>query len=171
MPRMPDFVSTDVAAEFWRTYGPPCNRLGLLESLDAPAYGMLSETFSLLQQLRDAFAEDGRLTIAIGENGAEQPNPLLGEIAKQTKAILALLSEFGMTPVSRQKLTGSTSAEPVDPNADPMAALFAAVSGPGGAPPPPPPEPAQKPTAKRKPTPKRKPKKKAAAKSPARKRR
>ncbi len=124
MPDRPPFITTATGERFWAEFGPQINALGLLETLDTPAFAMLCEAFAMLEDLRTQFASDRRYTIAIGENGAEQPNPLLGEIGKQVKGILQLLGEFGMTPVSRQKLTGSTSATPLDPNADPMARLF-----------------------------------------------
>lgn len=124
MPGIPPFIDSDEGRRVWFEYGPQINALGLLETLDAPAFAMLCESFALLDDMRTEFAGNPEFTICVGENGAVQPNPLLTEIGKQAKAILALLGEFGMTPVSRQKLTGSTSACPVDLNADPMAQLF-----------------------------------------------
>lgn len=141
MPAVPDFVSSDLGRKFWDEYGPRVNALGLLEVLDAPAFAMLCEAFAALKDMRDEFDANPEFTSHVGENGAQQPNPLLALISKQMKGVLELLSEFGMTPVARQKLTGSTSATPVDPNADPMAALAKQANEAGNIPtPPPPPE-------------------------------
>ena len=137
MPELPAFVSSDDGREFWEEFGPAVNALGLLESLDSPAFAILAESFATLKDLRREWDSDQRFTITVGDNGAEQPNPLLDQIGKQVKGILQLLAEFGMTPVSRQKLTGSTSATPIDPNADPMAALANEANELGSIPKPP----------------------------------
>lgn len=121
LPDMPDFVCTEVGRRFWDTYAAPLNKLGLLEFLDATAFAILCESFATLDDMRGSFS--GEYTHIVGTNGALQTNPLVTEIRNQTKAVLALLEHFGLTPVGRQKLTGSTSATPADPNADPMAAL------------------------------------------------
>lgn len=141
MPPVPDFVTSEIGRKFWHEYGPRINALGLLEVLDAPAFAMLCEAFAALKDMRDEFDANPEYTNPVGENGALQPNPMLALISKQMKGVLELLSEFGMTPVARQKLTGSTSATPADPNADPMAALAQQANEAGSIPkPPPPPE-------------------------------
>ena len=137
MPDVPVFVSSDEARQFWDEFGTAINALGLLESLDAPAFAILCESFATLKDMRREWNSDPEYTKVVGKNGALQPNPLLDQIAKQVAGILKLLSEFGMTPVSRQKLTGSTSATPIDPNADPMAALAQQANEIGSIPKPP----------------------------------
>lgn len=167
MPDLPAFVTTETGKRFWNEFGPGCNALGLLESLDVVAYGILCESFAALEDMRAEFAGCPYYTQTCGKNGAEQANPLLTEIRNQVKGILTLLSEFGMTPVSRQKLTGSTSATPVDPNADEMAQLFDIANSGDDGPPPPPDAPTKSKATKR---PRKKAAKKAAKKKPVKKR-
>ena len=162
MPAMPSFVTTAAGQRFWEEFGPACNALGLLESLDVIAYGVLCESFATLEDMRTAFDQAPWFTQAVGTNGAEQPNPLLTEIRNQVKGILNLLAEFGMTPAARQKLTGSTSATPADPHSDPMAVLFDQANDSGDIPSQPDAPTPTKPT-------KRKRRRKAASKRPAKK--
>ena len=126
-PDRPDWIESDEAVEFWDQFAGSLNALGLLESLDAPAFGMLASAFAAWRQIKAEAAKSPHTNI-VGENGAVQVDPIHQLAAQQTKAVLTLLSEFGMTPVSRTKLTGSTSASPANPLADPMAALFDEVT-------------------------------------------
>lgn len=123
MPPVPAFVTSDVGQRIWNEYGPALNRLGLLEFLDATAFSILCESVAGLEDIRREWSGDQRYTIRVGTNGSEQPNPLLAEMRNATKGVLTQLEAFGLTPVGRQKLTGSTAATPIDLNADPMAAL------------------------------------------------
>jgi len=87
------------------------NGLGLLESLDAVAFGLLCGDFAALLELsRQLSRED--YVLEVGESGYPTPNPLCALVAKQQKGVIDLLREFGMTPAARSSLTGSTSATP-----------------------------------------------------------
>lgn len=122
-PQRPDNL-TDEAAELWERYAETINALGLLESLDGVAFALLVESIATLDDMRKQFARDGEYTNVCGENGALQANPLVNMIAQQTKGILSLCAEFGMTPRGRVALTGSLSCTPEADDVDPMEALM-----------------------------------------------
>lgn len=122
-PDPPSSLGED-AREFWDRYANTINALGILEVLDGYAFSLLCESIATLDDMRTQFARDGEYTNVCGENGALQANPLVNMIAQQTKGILNLCAEFGMTPRGRVNLTGSLSCKPEDDGVDPMEALM-----------------------------------------------
>lgn len=109
--------------ELWDTYSDTLNSLGLLEFLDAVSFGVLCDAIAAWRQMRDEFERDGQYLNSVGENGALQINPLCQMIAQQTKAVLQLAAEFGMTPRGRINLTGSLGCSAVVAE-NPMEALL-----------------------------------------------
>ena len=110
-PDPPNFLD-DVGLDLWAKYSDTINQLGLLESLDAVSFAMLCGSIATLIDMQTQFARDGSYTNQVGENGAMQANPLCQLISQQTKTVLALASEFGMTPRGRITLTGSLTCSP-----------------------------------------------------------
>lgn len=129
-PSKPDSLSW-MGQEIWDKYGDTLNALGLLEVLDAIAFGLLCDAIATLHDMRDEFARDGSFTNVCGENGALQANPLVTMIAQQTKGVLQLAAEFGMTPRGRINLTGSLSCNPDAGAVNPMEALLKEVTASG----------------------------------------
>jgi len=131
-PPPPDWLS-DEGRELWDKYAETINALGLLEVLDAVSFALLCDSIATLLDMREAFARDPDYTNLVGENGALQVNPICQLIAQQTKGVLNLAAEFGMTPRGRMNLTGSLSCS-ADPEAvNPMEQLLREVTGTGGA--------------------------------------
>lgn len=161
LPDPPEWLEDSVSLQHWHKYGPILNRLGLLESLDAVAFGMLCDAIACFLSARDQLPAD-ELVVYVGENGAAAQNPLVSIIRQQAKAIKDLLSEFGMTPSSRTGLTGSTSVERTAKELDPLEELAKQF---GSAEPPPKPTTPRRRLAKKKAA-----KKKAAKKRPTKKR-
>lgn len=125
---MPEWLSDDAARRVWIDYSDIIHSLGLLESLDAIGFAVLCDGIAALLDMRKEFERDGNYTNSVGENGALQVNPLCQLIAQQTKGVLTLASEFGMTPRGRITLTGSLSCNP-DPGAvNPMEQLLREVT-------------------------------------------
>jgi P27 family predicted phage terminase small subunit len=114
--------------EIWDRYSDTLNALGILEVLDAIAFGLLCDSIATLQDMRDQL-QPGDFVNVCGENGALQANPLVTMIAQQTKGVLALAAEFGMTPRGRINLTGSLSCNPDAGAVNPMEALLKEVTG------------------------------------------
>lgn len=127
-PEPPSWL-TDEGRELWDQYSDTLNALGILERLDAISFGVLCDSIAALLDMRKEFARDGSYTNAVGENGAVQANPLVQLIAQQTKGVITLSSEFGMTPRGRINLTGSLSCDPDAGAVNPMQALLDEVAG------------------------------------------
>lgn len=107
-PDPPDWLDDD-GRNLWEKYSDTINRLGLLESIDGISFGLLCGAIATLMDMQRQFSRDGTYTNQVGENGALQANPLCQLIGQQTKAVLSLAHEFGMTPRGRIALTGSLS--------------------------------------------------------------
>ena len=122
LPERPDWVTSDRAIELWEQFGRSLNQLGLLESLDAVAFGMLCEGFAAwLQAVQELSTE--QLVQLVGEQHHPTQNPLVSIVRQNSKGVRELLSEFGMTPASRTQLTGSTSATRQTTAVDPLEEL------------------------------------------------
>jgi P27 family predicted phage terminase small subunit len=130
-PEPPDWISQD-GRELWDKYSDTINSLGLLECLDAITFSLLCDSIATLQDMRDEFARDGDYVNICGAHGALQANPLVTMIAQQVKGVLALASEFGMTPRGRVNLTGSLSCNPDAAALNPMEQLLREVTGSAG---------------------------------------
>lgn len=126
-PPKPDSLSW-MGQEIWDKYSDTLNSLGILEVLDAIAFGLLCDSIATLHDMRQQL-QPGDFVNVCGENGALQANPLVTMIAQQTKAVLTLAAEFGMTPRGRITLTGSLSCTPDAGAVNPMEALLREVTG------------------------------------------
>ena len=122
MPDPPEWMDSPRSLQLWHQYGPTLNRLGLLESLDAVGFSMLCDAIDFWLSASDQLSRE-ELVVPAGESSS-QPNPLVAIVRSQSKAIRELLTEFGMTPTGRVRLTGSTSVQPVEVKAlDPLEEL------------------------------------------------
>jgi len=128
-PEPPDFM-TDCGRSHWDKYSDTINQLGLLESIDDYSFAMLCDAMATLEDMRRQFAQDGDYTNQVGENGALQINPICQLIAQQSKAVLTMASEFGMTPRGRINLTGSLSVNPDAAALDPFEQLMEEITTP-----------------------------------------
>lgn len=123
IPEPPDFLTHPDALDVWQRYAVPLNALGLLESLDAIAFGMLCDAVVGYAQAAEQLSREDLVQV-VGEGGALQQHPLVSIVRQQSKGVRELLSEFGMTPGSRSALTGSTSATPHTGEVDPLEELM-----------------------------------------------
>ena len=130
MPDRPDWVNDPVSVELWDKFGQIVHGLGLLESLDAIAFGLLCDAIASLMDMRENFARNPDYLNTVGENGALQINPLCQLIAQQTKGVLTLAAEFGMTPRGRVNLTGSLTCIADAAALDPMEQLLREITKP-----------------------------------------
>lgn len=122
LPDPPTWLDTDKALELWQTFAPVLNSLGLLENLDQLAFGMLCDGLEAYLQARDELRQE-TLVVTVGESNSPVQNPLVSIVRQNSKAVLDLLVEFGMTPGGRIRLTGSTSTKPEAATKDPLEAL------------------------------------------------
>lgn len=125
-PDAPDWLDIE-GRQLWDKYSDTINRLGLLESLDDLSFALLCSSIATLFDMQQQFTRNPDYTNLVGENGALQINPLCQLIAQQTKAVLQLAAEFGMTPRGRINLTGSLSCSS-EIAVDPMEELLKELS-------------------------------------------
>lgn len=122
LPDRPDWVESERAIELWNQFAPVLNQLGLLETLDVVAFGMLCEGFAAwLHASEELDAE--QLVQFVGEQNHPTQNPLVSIVRQQAKGVKELLTEFGLTPSSRTQLTGSTAVTRTKAALDPLEEL------------------------------------------------
>ncbi|MBF3951906.1 phage terminase small subunit P27 family [Burkholderia pseudomallei] len=100
----PDWLSA-AARKHWPAIARQLQGAGLLTVLDETALGMYCEAFSRWKEANDNVVKYG--TVVKSKHGYPIPSPYL-QVANQAYAQLTrLLSEFGMTPSSRSRVSVS----------------------------------------------------------------
>ena len=101
VPSAPDWLD-DAAKAAWAEWPPELHRLGLLTELDLPAFGILCSTWS--RWLRAARHVDQHGMTYTASTGLEKQHPMVGIEHEAGKSWLAQAQQFGLTPLSRQRL-------------------------------------------------------------------
>ena len=101
VPAAPDWLGDDAKAA-WDEWAPELHRLGLLTELDLPAFGVLCSTWS--RWLRASRYVDEHGLTYTASTGLEKQHPMVGIEHEAGKSWLAQAQQFGMTPLSRQRL-------------------------------------------------------------------
>lgn len=106
-PAPPAFLSRDGKAH-WRELSPELHRLGLLTVVDVNALAMLCATWARIRRIERALDAEGQ--VIVGVKGKPVRHPLGPELHQQQAHYLKLLTEFGLTPASRGRVSfkGST---------------------------------------------------------------
>lgn len=119
---MPDMGRPDMPSDlsksgrvYWDDFASMLEDMGVLTKADGAALAMLCELKAVFQQATDEIEAHGLMV----ENGAGgmKANPAVGMRNTIGKNLQSLLSEFGMTPASRCKVTASPK-EKRDPAQD-----------------------------------------------------
>lgn len=110
--QMPDDLPAGAAA-VWEQLAPPLIANGLLTSVDVPAFTVLCTEYARWRELDALVRTTGGNIIVIA--GRPQANPALREMQRSRDAVLALLSQFGMTPSARRSSLPRVPAKPADP--------------------------------------------------------
>lgn len=113
----PYWVKGHLARKTWRTTYEKLKRLGILKETDEIAFEML---VSMYVRWRES-AEKTDLDPYITPNGFQSAHPSVGIELKFAKELRTLLSEFGMTPSSRSRVSVGNEGEG---NVDPMEDLL-----------------------------------------------
>ncbi len=103
----------------WRRLATTLNKLGLLEVLDRDLLALYCDAYDGFLTARAAIAEDGPLQ-SIDRYNKEgewlgeyhQASPWVAIAKQNSKAMLDLMQQMGLTPAARTRLIGSTSCEP-----------------------------------------------------------
>ena len=113
-PKPPNGIG-DHARKFWKEYGPGLYGLGLLTVADVAVW---TETCRTFQRMMDALCEirnRGDELIEVTDNGFRK-SPWLAVYQQERKEWVALVKEFGMTPLARERLdtTGGGDDDELD---------------------------------------------------------
>lgn len=110
-PKMPSHLTIEEQAE-WRRITRELKAMGLLTSADADAIAVYCQV-SVRYRRASRDVEEQGLTVN-SPNGYPIINPALSIVNKCIQQMHRLLSEFGMTPASRSRIS-LPEPEPVDP--------------------------------------------------------
>jgi P27 family predicted phage terminase small subunit len=95
----------------WRTLGPRLRALGRLTVLDRPAFELLCSAYEIARQAREALVENG-VNLADTVHGGTKSNPAARVYLQAVGQVAQLAREFGLTPSSRERLSGIPAEDP-----------------------------------------------------------
>ncbi len=112
-PEMPIHLDREARRE-WKRLVPILLSMGVLTAADGVALGNLCQAYSILVQAHKAMQQaskaGGSGLLVKTPSGYIQQSPLIGIINSQVEIINRISREFGLTPSSRSRLSGT--AEP-----------------------------------------------------------
>jgi P27 family predicted phage terminase small subunit len=107
----PAFLLPEAKAE-WKRLAPELVELGLLTSLDLQTFAIYCQAFGRAEQAERIFAETGGALTIRGARGGEIVNPLLRIARDAGNEAMRIGAEFGLSPLSRLRLTGIAPPKP-----------------------------------------------------------
>lgn len=117
LPTPPDWLS-ERARTYWQEIGDVLLHMKLVTVADGPAMQLLVESLAEWAEARQAVHRLGLVYEMETEGGQtmRRPNPEVAQASDAMKRALRMLTEFGLTPASR----GKVSALGGDDNSDPL---------------------------------------------------
>ena len=121
LPLPPDWLS-ERAVRYWGDIGAVLLNMKVVTSADGPALMLLTETLAEWAEARQAVHRIGLVYEMPTESGAlmRRPNPEVAQASDAMKRALRMLTEFGLTPASRSKVSALGDGEGSDPFAEMM---------------------------------------------------
>ncbi len=104
IPDCPDYLDT-VGREEWHRVTKEMLSVGLLNKVDRASLELYCENYSRYRQYLELMRKPDFETTIITANGAAQINPILKLSDAAARTCRSMLMQFGLTPVSREKLT------------------------------------------------------------------
>jgi P27 family predicted phage terminase small subunit len=117
LPQAPAHLS-EAAKKEWRRAGRMLLQLGLMSEMDRPAFALYCQAYGRWVETEEALRKYG--VMVKSPSGFPMQSPYLAVANKAMEQMRSLLSEFGMTPASRTRV----SAMPVDEEEDEFEALL-----------------------------------------------
>ena len=90
------------AKEFWRKHAPALEARGVLTALDKALFAALCEAYACMREASEILKREGE--VIFGPRGKPRLHPAARIHANACKQFLSSLREFGITPLSRQRL-------------------------------------------------------------------
>jgi P27 family predicted phage terminase small subunit len=112
VPRIPSWLSLE-GREEWKLRAKDLAAQGLLNKLFVPTFSILCEELALWKKINRELQEKGATYLT--KRGLPRIHPLVNAERKVWANCLALLKDFGLTPVSGQRL-GVRTEPPRKPN-------------------------------------------------------
>jgi P27 family predicted phage terminase small subunit len=111
LPQAPAHLSEDAKKE-WRRLGRQLLRMGLMTEIDRPALALYCQAWGRWLEAEDALKRYG--VMVKSSAGFPVQSPYLAVANKAMEQMRSLLSEFGMSPASRTKVTAVEGPQEVD---------------------------------------------------------
>ena len=105
IPEAPDFLSEDALIE-WGRITVQLSKLNLLTEVDRAALSLYCQAWGRIVKYEKVVAEKGELYIT-KKNKNVQLSPAMWVINKAYEQVYKFLSEFGMSPAARAKVTSN----------------------------------------------------------------
>jgi P27 family predicted phage terminase small subunit len=102
LPEPPDELTRHATA-LWGRLVPRLVELEMVEDIDATALAVLCECYATWNEARQALADEGP-TYEAPESKLRKRNPAAAVASQAGKDLLALLTQFGLTPAARARL-------------------------------------------------------------------
>ena len=99
--------------EIWNARAPELVELGILTKADRPMFEILCCTWNMFREALEILNRDGLTTV--DERGLPRKNPIWTLYNSAAKDFSKLAQEFGITPVSRQRLDVRASGQAHNP--------------------------------------------------------
>lgn len=111
IPPCPKFLQGDARKQYRKT-AKKLLKIGLMTELDDMALAMLCQAWAEYLEATDQVKKSGMLVKS--PNGFPVLNPYLTAANQALKKVRALLTEFGMTPGSRSRISAAAAADESD---------------------------------------------------------
>ena len=124
LPLPPDWLS-ERARAYWGEIGAVLLNMKVVTAADSPALQLLTETMAEWAEARQAVHVRGLVYELETEGGQtmRRPNPEVAQASDAMKRALRMLTEFGLTPASRSKVSALGDGDGNDPFAEMMAKM------------------------------------------------
>lgn len=120
LPLPPDWLS-ERARQYWGEIGPILLHMKLVSVADGPAMQLLTENLAEWAEARQAVHSSGLVYTTVSDSGVMyRPRPEVAIASDAMKRSLRMLTEFGLTPASRSKVSALGGEDNSDPLADIM---------------------------------------------------
>ena len=117
-PPMPKHLGKE-ARKAWKRLAPELVHYGLLSAVDADAFSMLCQTIGRVEIIERSIAArqaeleaDGKDPLAMMSSDGAALSPVYRALNRETAKMLLMLSEFGLTPARRGRVTTGVRAKP-----------------------------------------------------------
>ena len=123
IPEQHDTLKADVEAlAEWERIAPLLERLGLITEIDMAAIHCYCLAWARLLRARQHLAAEGEVITT--HTGASKPNPWVAIESESMKLVRAFISEFGLSPAQRARVTVDKRETGTDERAELAKRLF-----------------------------------------------